>query len=406
MVRVVRVLAAALVLACALAPGGEAREPRLGPGDVVRLIVPNRAELTGSFAIRADGTISLPSLGRVAVSGLTLADAAAGLERAMMDRLGAVAANIAMEVETYRPVLVGGDVARPGEHPYRPMMTAGHAIALAGGPRRIESSNALIALEVSRERDRIRRSRDELAAALLRQDQLRQELRLPVVSHVRPAIDLVGPARAAQLRSNEADLGRRRVELHAIVVAALTQRSQVNREEGAALAAQAAALSQQAELLREELGRLTTGGQGNFFPANRLLQLRQDLANVEGRRSESLALQARSRSEGLVLDSQLAAADRTRDLELTAQLAETESVIIRLAGGLDEAERTMPELLVELPEPSAWALRGRMQIWRLDGAVLRCLQATQVTEMWPGDLLRVGQDAAADCPASFAGATP
>ena len=38
-----------------------------------------------------------------------------------------------MEVETYRPISVLGEVAKPGQYPYQPGMTMLTAIAVAGG---------------------------------------------------------------------------------------------------------------------------------------------------------------------------------------------------------------------------------------------------------------------------------
>jgi len=42
-------------------------------------------------------------------------------------------ASVAVEVASYRPVFVLGEVAKPGEYPYRPGMTMLTTVAVAGG---------------------------------------------------------------------------------------------------------------------------------------------------------------------------------------------------------------------------------------------------------------------------------
>src|SRR4051812_14326319 len=47
----------------------------IGPQDDLSIIVSDEADLTGKFRVDSDGTISMPYLGRVPVSGLSLAEA-------------------------------------------------------------------------------------------------------------------------------------------------------------------------------------------------------------------------------------------------------------------------------------------------------------------------------------------
>ena len=50
--------------------------------------------------------------------------------------------SVAVEVETYRPFFVLGEVTYPGQYPYVPNMTVENAVAIAGGftPRARKSS--------------------------------------------------------------------------------------------------------------------------------------------------------------------------------------------------------------------------------------------------------------------------
>ena len=77
-------------------------------------------------------TDSLPLVGAVEARGLTTAQ----LSSAIAGRLksGYVRdPSVAVEIETYRPFFVLGEVTFPGQYPYVPNMTVENAIAIAGG---------------------------------------------------------------------------------------------------------------------------------------------------------------------------------------------------------------------------------------------------------------------------------
>jgi polysaccharide export outer membrane protein len=141
-------LAAAMLTACAppgshlppLPPPKETGTYHLGPGDRVRVIVYGDKELSD------DGMISLPLAGEVRARGLTanaLADAIAGqlTKRGMMQD-----PSVAVEVASYRPIFILGEVARPGQYPYEPDMTVIAAVSLAGGYtyRAVKSYEAVV----------------------------------------------------------------------------------------------------------------------------------------------------------------------------------------------------------------------------------------------------------------------
>jgi polysaccharide export outer membrane protein len=105
----------------------------LGPGDRVRVLVYGDKELSDVFSIGDDGIISLPLAGNVTASGRTpsqLADAiAANLkQRGMIED-----PSVAVEVASYRPIFILGEVIHPGQYPYEPDMTVIAAVSLAGG---------------------------------------------------------------------------------------------------------------------------------------------------------------------------------------------------------------------------------------------------------------------------------
>jgi polysaccharide biosynthesis/export protein len=108
------------------------RPYQLDSGDRLRVIVFGQEGLTNSYVVDAGGAIAMPLIKSVMARGLTTQE----LARAVTDRLrgGYIREpHVAIEVETYRPFFILGEVTVPGQYAYVPHMTAENAIAIAGG---------------------------------------------------------------------------------------------------------------------------------------------------------------------------------------------------------------------------------------------------------------------------------
>ena len=104
----------------------------LGSGDKLRVVVFGQQGITGSYMVDASGNVSLPLIGSVPAQGETTGQ----LARSIVARLkqGYVRdPHVTVEVETYRPFFILGEVTNPGQYPYVPNMTAETAVAIAGG---------------------------------------------------------------------------------------------------------------------------------------------------------------------------------------------------------------------------------------------------------------------------------
>ncbi len=105
----------------------------LGPGDQIRIITLGEDRLTGEFRVNDSGAISLPLLGTVQVADLTTAELEHVLGDALVKAQLIREPSVSVEVSTYRPIFVLGEVNKPGEYPYQPGMTVVSAVAVAGG---------------------------------------------------------------------------------------------------------------------------------------------------------------------------------------------------------------------------------------------------------------------------------
>jgi polysaccharide biosynthesis/export protein len=104
----------------------------LDAGDKLRVVVYGQEGLTNTYAIDASGSITMPLIGSVPARGRTTAGLAA--EIAAKLRNGYIREpSVAVEIDSYRPFFILGEVAAPGQYPYVPNMTVESAIAIAGG---------------------------------------------------------------------------------------------------------------------------------------------------------------------------------------------------------------------------------------------------------------------------------
>jgi protein involved in polysaccharide export with SLBB domain len=105
-------------------------EPVLRPGDVVRIMVWRKPELSGEFLVTAAGTVGEPLYMSVVVAGVPFTEAAARV-RAHVERYESEPKVL---VEPLFRVGVGGEVQRPDMYTFGGSVTVGQAVLLAGGP--------------------------------------------------------------------------------------------------------------------------------------------------------------------------------------------------------------------------------------------------------------------------------
>jgi polysaccharide export outer membrane protein len=105
---------------------------RLGSGDKVRVNVYGEESLSGEFFVSGDGKVSLPLVGEVQASGLTVKSFQDEVQQAF--RNGYLKEpRVSAEVLNYRPFYILGEISHPGEYPYTSGLTVFNAVATAGG---------------------------------------------------------------------------------------------------------------------------------------------------------------------------------------------------------------------------------------------------------------------------------
>ncbi|HEY0526442.1 MAG TPA: polysaccharide biosynthesis/export family protein [Stellaceae bacterium] len=105
---------------------------RLGPGDKLRLTVFGAEDLSGDFTVGDNGMVNLPLIGEVKAANLSTPELATSVQRRLSDGYMRDP-KVSIQVASYRPFFILGEVTKPGQYDYVNGMTVVNAIALGGG---------------------------------------------------------------------------------------------------------------------------------------------------------------------------------------------------------------------------------------------------------------------------------
>ncbi|MBR0674352.1 polysaccharide biosynthesis/export family protein [Neoroseomonas soli] len=369
----------------------------VGPGDRIAITVHRRPDLSGEFRVLPGGALSLPFIGNLAVAGLPVEGIGEALTRRLREDAAILDPRVSVEIAELQPILVAGVIRRPGQFPFQLGMTVGHAVALAGGARRIEGEEIGARIEIARLREQLRQNQGALGIALVARTRL--------LAEAAGAADVDAPAEAArfllperlhQTLEAEREILRRRVEAHATLIAMLTTQREAYNDEIRALEEQDASKDQEAALLNQERAYVADlMRQGLTARDARVVQLARSAVQVEGERRQIRAYIARARQELARIEQTRGSAVTQRRLEITTGLKDAEDTIARLRVAVEEGRAGLAELRGVLPPedsplgpPAALAYT----ILRVRSSPPERIAARIDTPLLPGDLVEVTSD--------------
>jgi polysaccharide biosynthesis/export protein len=105
---------------------------RLGPGDALNISVYEQPDLTGKYVVDGSGGLAFPLIGRVPAGGKT-ADEVRSVIATELNNGFLVNPKVTVQVASYRPYYILGEVGKPGSYAYVEGLTIREAVAVAGG---------------------------------------------------------------------------------------------------------------------------------------------------------------------------------------------------------------------------------------------------------------------------------
>jgi protein involved in polysaccharide export with SLBB domain len=105
---------------------------QLGPRDQLQVTIFRQPDMSGQFTIDGEGFLALPLVGEFKAGGLTTRELENQIEERLKKDQFLVNPQVGIQLQTYRPFYVLGEVNHPGSFEFRDGMTLTNGIALAG----------------------------------------------------------------------------------------------------------------------------------------------------------------------------------------------------------------------------------------------------------------------------------
>lgn len=116
-------------------------EYRIGPEDVLEVMIWKNADLSRTVIVRLDGKISLPLIGDIQAGGLSTAELKEAVTVRIKDYIAAPEVSVLVSsINSYFYYMLG-EVVRPGKYPLKERTTLLQAVSMAGGFTPFASKN-------------------------------------------------------------------------------------------------------------------------------------------------------------------------------------------------------------------------------------------------------------------------
>jgi len=395
--RVIRLAVLLALLSAGRAAAAEAY--RLQPGDVVEIGVVSLPELRQRSTVTLDGEVAVPLAGPLPAAGLTLSELRARVKEVLpahvLRRRTPEGRSIDVVIEPdevsvtvaeHRPVYVNGDVAKPGELPYRPGLTVRQAVALAGGYDLARARIPNPVLETADLRAQYGALLSEMAKQQVRKARIRAELEgagdlAPDASAGPLPADVVALARR-QLEAARAEVEAEKAYLARVIeqterqIATLTEQRQKQEEGLEQQTADAAKTRQLFERGLAPFNRVTEEQRALLMSSDRLLQTTAQLTQTERLREQ--------------LGRDLQKVEKQRRLRLLDELQDAETATASLRAQLEGvAEKLVYTGALRSQLVGGKAGRPDLALVRRSGGAAERIPAEEDAELRPGDVVEV-----------------
>jgi polysaccharide export outer membrane protein len=401
-------------LAGAMSPAF-AEGPSFAPQTKIRLTVvqwmPSKGQferwdaIGGEYTISDEGTVSLPFLGSLSVGNLDNAGLAGEIGKRLQEKMGlAQTPAVSVDILDYPSIYVVGDVTTPGEYKFHSGLSVLQSLAMSGGPLRAAAQQRSKTITLAGD---LR----EIDHSLLRSSAKLARLQAEMSGAKEITFDLPP---AADRQYAESIYDEERVIFQA---------------RASALDRQSTALIELRNLLKAEIDTLEEKLKGSD---DNIQSVEEQLTSVKTLVEKGLTITSRQmdlerllttyRSDRLdlvtaIMRGRQAINETTRNLEglSDTRRSEVASEVQAEKANLDQLrlkrDTTQQLLLEELSNGSGISERGEempltFTVSRREGGQVNQFQASETTELAPGDVVRVTQPRLTDAPSKAAVTAP
>lgn len=367
----------------------------LGPGDKINVSVFGRPDLSGEHTVRPSGELSLPLLGEVMVSGVSvpelesrIADAYSALMQA--DSAIAPEINVNVEIRRHRPFFILGDVSKPGDYEYQGGLTVLRAVAIAGG---YASSGPDARVDETRARESLNILLNSYLAGVAREARLIAEREgLEQIEFPPELMERQEEPFVAEILDVELQLFELRKELTERELAIIEKRRTQFGEEDEALKAQAVAVEGKRKEIENLLAAIQTLISKGVMPKSEQFSLLIMLADVEGESRELVVSRSRAQQGISAMEQEALILRGERDREIASELErvriDLDQTLVRLRAEADRLAILEVKVVTDEDEVKGKSKpMPRITRETPDGPVK--IEATENTPVLPGDVVMI-----------------
>ena len=281
------------------------------------------SSVSGDYSVGPAGTISIPFIGELSVTGKTTAEVAAAIGDGLQQKLGLPdRPEASVELAEFRPIFVSGDVQTPGRYPYDPQLTVLKALSIAGGLRRSDTGQGGA-------RDFIMAQGNYDVMAAQRAGLLARRARLEAEAAGKEKIDfppeLAKTPSGQKLMTDETNLMQARQKRLKLQLASLDDLKKLLQSEIESLEKKIDTQSRQADLSREELKGLGDLAGKGLVVNQRVLTLEQSIAELEGKLLDMETAVLRAKQDIAKATQDAISLQNDRDTEIAQDRQQTEA---------------------------------------------------------------------------------
>jgi polysaccharide export outer membrane protein len=119
---------------------------KVGPQDVLKIIVWREQDFTGLYTVHSDGRITLPLVGDIQAGGLTADEIQKNVTTALAKLIQKPNVTVTVQQVLSQKYFMDGEVVRPGEYQLSAPTTILEAISIAGGLREFANKKKIYIL--------------------------------------------------------------------------------------------------------------------------------------------------------------------------------------------------------------------------------------------------------------------
>lgn len=386
-----RLFALAFCVGCSVFFGPLAAEPgsnvpTLGIGDKLKLTFYGRTDISGEFAVQAEGVLAIPLLGSFNAEGKTLGQISDEISKAFI-RDREQPSQLVIEVTEWRPIYIMGAVEKPGQYPFKPNLTALQAVAIAGGLFR-PTNNGMF-LGITRERERVAEVKAQLVRSLAQRIRLKAELAnddLAVAGSQSKSEALTPESAARSDQSQILDWTRK----------SLNRRLEGKRQEMSLSTNEMDSYKRQLEEIKEQI-RLTQTmlaesqslSDKGLSPRLRIVEIQRIIAGLQGEREQARASLFRAERSRIQASQEIETVALDRKLQAQQELQSLDDKIATLQAELRTAQIVTATLPASTLSPDRGLSDLKIRIVRRDKSFSLSMAQAEQAKLSPGDLLMV-----------------